>query len=166
MTPEEVRKSTVDHISRVEWFLCCIARIIEHRSKLHDASKLESPEIEMFERVTGKLNGMTYGSDEYEKQRKEMLGSALKHHYANNRHHPEFFPNGVDDMNLVDIVEMMSDWIAASERHADGCPYQSLEVNEKRFGLSPQLKSILKNTIDLLMENHLVKSKQAMGAGK
>jgi len=42
---------------------------------------------------------------------------AIEHHYKNNRHHPEHFNNGIDEMNLVDLIELLCDWKAASERN-------------------------------------------------
>lgn len=53
-------------------------------------------------------------------------------------------------MNLVDIVEMMCDWISSSQRHADGNILKSIEINKGRFGLSDQMTSILQNTAELL----------------
>lgn len=50
-------------------------------------------------------------------------------------------------MNLVDIIEMLCDWKAATLRHADGDIYKSIEINQKRFGYSDELKSIFINTI-------------------
>lgn len=44
----------------------------------------------MFTRFTPRLKGMTYGSPEYKQCLAEM-GPGLRHHYAANRHHPEFF---------------------------------------------------------------------------
>jgi len=152
MTPDEARRATADHISRVEYFLSLFALELGERAKEHDASKLESPEVEMFSRVTEKLQGLTYGSSEYEAQRKKMLGMALRHHYEHNRHHPEHFDNGVSGMSLIDLVEMFCDHLAACERHKDGDPYKSLEINTERFGYSPQLVSIFRNTIDFLRE--------------
>jgi hypothetical protein len=52
----------------------------------------------------------------------------------------------VDGMSLLDVVEMLMDWKAASERHADGDIWTSIDHNEQRFNLSPQLASILRNT--------------------
>ena len=49
-------------------------------------------------------------------------------------------------MNLLDIIEMYCDWIAAGERHKDGSIAKSIEVNKDRFKLTPQLVSILCNT--------------------
>jgi hypothetical protein len=77
---------------------------------------------------------------------------ALDHHYANNSHHPEHYKNGIDDMSLLDLVEMICDWKAASERHNNGNIRKSIEVNGKRFEMSPQLIRIFENTADLLFK--------------
>ena len=37
-------------------------------------------------------------------------------------------------MTLLDMLEMLCDWRAASLRHADGDIYQSLVINRARFG--------------------------------
>jgi hypothetical protein len=75
---------------------------------------------------------------------------ALEHHYAKNRHHPDHFKNGVDEMNLLDVLEMLLDWKASSERHDDGNIRRSIEINADRFKLSPQLVKLLENTVDFL----------------
>jgi hypothetical protein len=75
---------------------------------------------------------------------------ALDHHYCVNRHHPEHFVDGVGGMNLIDVIEMLSDWKASSERHEDGDLRKSLEIQRERFNLSPQVFAILRNTcVDL-----------------
>jgi hypothetical protein len=119
------------------------------KGELHDQSKLESPEVEAFTEYTPKLAGCTYGSEEY-KGYLAAIKPALDHHYANNKHHPEHWANGVNDMNLLDVLEMLCDWKAASERHNDGNIQKSIEINSKRFNLSPQLTEILKNTANYL----------------
>ena len=53
-------------------------------------------------------------------------------------------------MTLIDIVEMLADWKAASERQLDGNLLTSIEYNAKRFNISDQLKQILLNTADIL----------------
>lgn len=139
---------TMQHIKTVEKFINLFIRELLDRSEKHDTSKLEHPEVELFAKYTPKLASSTYGSEEYNNFRKEM-GVALNHHYANNRHHPEHFKNGVNDMNLVDLVEMLCDWKASSMRHNDGNIRKSIEVNASRFGISPQLVKILENTAEL-----------------
>ncbi len=54
----------------------------------------------------------------------------------------------VNHMTLFDVIEMLMDWKAATERMKDGGDiHRSLEINTERFKLSPQLASILANTI-------------------
>jgi len=49
-------------------------------------------------------------------------------------------------MDLLDLVEMLCDWKAATERHKDGDLLRSIEQNQKRFLYSDELKQILINT--------------------
>lgn len=139
------RPDTQVHILRVRELLYIAQNKLEARGFAHDLSKLQSPEKEVFDAVTPKLKALTYGSEEYKASLVEM-GVALKHHYAANSHHPEHWPNGVDDMTLLDVLEMLCDWKAATERHADGSIEKSLTHNKGRFTISDQLASILKNT--------------------
>lgn len=136
---------TLKHIRRVQDLLGILATELIRRAAVHDASKLESPEAEVFEEFTAKLKGCTYGSDEY-KGFLAAMKPALDHHYAANSHHPEHYPDGIRGMTLLDIIEMLADWKAASERHADGSLAKSIVLNQKRFGYSDELKAILFNT--------------------
>ncbi|MBW4660947.1 MAG: hypothetical protein KME15_19910 [Drouetiella hepatica Uher 2000/2452] len=145
-----VNWETLKHIEMVMQLLATMQNEIARRMFSHDRSKLTSPELEMFEQFTDKLAGLTYGSEEYEACRQEMLKTALGHHYENNRHHPEFFVDGVEGMNLIDLIEMVCDWKAATLRHNDGNIFKSIEYNANRFGLSPQLVKIISNTVPLL----------------
>lgn len=140
---------TLKHIERVRNILNIIIIELIKRGENHDQTKLKSPEVELIAEHTDKLANCTYGSDEYNKN-KEALGPALEHHYANNRHHPEFHNNGIDSMNIVDIVEMLADWQAASERHNDGNLAKSIKINQERFNMSEQLVKIFSNSVDIL----------------
>jgi len=141
------KDATVLHQHRVGHLLCDAADELIKRSEIHDASKLESPEKELFDEFTPKLAGCTYGSDEY-KEFLKGLKVALDHHYANNSHHPEHYENGINGFDLFDLIEMFFDWKAASERHNDGNILKSIEINTERFNLSEQIVSILKNTAE------------------
>ena len=141
----EIKFQTMKHIENVRNFLGLVIKELLNRGSLHDQSKLESPEAETFEEYTPKLKKMTYGSNEYKKALKEMT-PCLEHHYANNRHHPEHFNNDVSKMNIIDIIEMLCDWKAATLRHNDGDIYKSIQINKERFNLSEQLTDILINT--------------------
>lgn len=146
-TQYDSRADTLAHIRRVNELLLCCTSILSLRAAVHDNSKLEEPEKSTFDACTLKLKAMAYGSDEYKAALAEIK-PALDHHYAANSHHPEHFTNGVDGMNLFDVVEMLMDWKAATERMKGGGDIRrSLEINRDRFKISPQLESILANTI-------------------
>lgn len=66
-----------------------------------------------------------------------------------NRHHPEHTELGIAGMTLTDLVEMLSDWKAATQRMADGGDLmRSIAVNQERFGYSDELRAILENTAE------------------
>lgn len=143
---------TLQHIRKVQNYLSFAAARLLERGTRHDDSKLEDPEKSLFDEMTPILKDLVYDSEEY-KASLERLQVALKHHYENNSHHPEHYPNGVNDMDLFDVIEMFFDWKAATERTKDGDIYKSLEINQKRFNISDQLISIFKNTADRLFQN-------------
>lgn len=141
---------THKHIAAVDGFLQKFRAILHERGRVHDQSKLENPELDTVAEYVPKLKTVTYGSEEYKGFLKGMA-PALAHHYAHNRHHPEFHPNGITGMNLVDLVEMVCDWLAAVQRHDDGDIHRSIEQNEDRFAYSSQIKQILHNTACMLL---------------
>lgn len=148
-TPEQVAKcidATIDHAWAVRRLTDGFIKRLSRQAGTHDESKLDDPEVEIFALYTAKLATSTYGSDEYKRFLAEMK-PALDHHYAANRHHPEHFSEGIRGMNLVDLVEMICDWVAASGRHANGDVRRSIEINQSRFGYSDDLKQILLNTV-------------------
>jgi len=135
---------TVNHIKRVREHIEVARSELQHRALLHDWTKLHEPEKSAFDNAVG-LKTLEYGTAEYDAAKND-LGSALQHHYQRNRHHPEHFPNGITDMNLIDMLEMLCDWKAASERMKDGDMQQSLRFNKERFHISDELYAILERT--------------------
>jgi hypothetical protein len=167
------RPDTWQHIHEVRSLLARVIADLMRRQEDHDQSKLVSPEVEVFDEMTQRLKQSTYGSEEY-KGFLARMKPALDHHYAANAHHPEHFTGsrcvqcgnseaepctcggpresmaGVRGMSLLDLLEMLCDWKAATRRHADGDIRRSIEINQKRFGYSDELKRILLNTLDVL----------------
>lgn len=137
---------TLEHIRNVQTLLrTCITRLMV-RGIGHDKSKFWHDEWPAFLKHTKNLSGLTYGSDEYKATLIEMR-PALENHYRLNRHHPEYHPNGIREMTLLDLLEMLCDWIAATKRHKDGDISKSIEFNQNRFGYSDELKQILLSTV-------------------
>lgn len=151
-TEDDCKRDTLEHISLVKKHLYSAIDELDRRAKVHDDSKLKSPELETFVKFTPKLASSTYGSDEY---KDNLIGmqTALRHHYEVNTHHPEHYEDGIKGMDLLDVIEMFCDWKAATERHDDGDINKSIEINQKRFKYSDDLKAIFSNSVKLFDKN-------------
>jgi hypothetical protein len=134
------------HVRQVRLNLNRLIKKLIDRADHHDDSKFESPEAEIFEEHTEERNATVYGTPEYEAC-KAKVQIAIDHHYANNSHHPEFHKNGINGMNLLDLVEMLADWRAATQCNQNGNIRKSIEINAVKYKISPQLQEILENTV-------------------
>lgn len=146
MPSQEFVSETLEHKRLVAEYMQRIASELFRRAAVHDNSKFEPEEADVFDRVTPKLKTLVYGTDEYKESLKE-LGPALQHHYESNTHHPEHYEDGVNDMSLLDVVEMVCDWMAAVKRMKDGNILTSLDINKKRFNISDQLFDVICETV-------------------
>lgn len=144
-------QDTLAHIRNVQHRIGAMIAVLLDRCYLHDASKLESPEKEVYDECGPLLRMTEYGSDEYKEILKKMK-VGIDHHYSVSPHHPEYYRDGVNGMNLIDLMEMIADWKAASMRHTNKPTdiIKSIEMNAERFGMSEQLKQILLNTVSYM----------------
>lgn len=148
MTIEQAKIDTYEHIRMVQHKINGVIKELINRAEDHDKSKLVSPEVEIFGNAPD-LSTMEYNSPAY-KESLAQIKPALDHHYANNRHHPQYFKKGIDDMNVLDIVEMLCDWASSCKRNKNGNLRKSIETNADRFGMSPQLVRILENSVEIV----------------
>lgn len=141
---------TMKHINRVAELMDMVAMQLIQRGNIHDASKLTPVEklpLDAMQYINDNEPPAPYGSEEYIRRAK-MLKPMLKHHYANNSHHPEHHENGVYGMTLFDVVEMWCGWVAASERGKESSV--NLTHAAERYQMSDQLKRIFANTYDAM----------------
>lgn len=143
------RPDTYVHIGRVRELITRAVMELLDRGNHHDASKLESPEVEVFDQYRSKLDTTEHDSPQYHQQLREM-GEALKHHYAVNRHHPEHFPEGIHGMNLIDLLELCCDWVAASERQGGDLEAYIRGGARERFGYGDEIERLLLETVRAL----------------
>ena len=146
--PDESFDSTaysLAHIQKVRDNIGVFVTEMLDRARRHDASKFGPEEKPGFDEAIPMLGGLSYGSPDYLAVVARMRPT-LDHHYAHNSHHPEHYGNeGVAGMDLFDLVEMLCDWMAAATRNpADGV---RLDYNARVFSITPQLASILANTL-------------------
>lgn len=142
-------RDTADHIDKVRDRMREVMRKLTARAIDHDASKLAEPEKSGYDKLTADLKDIVYGTPEY-RQALVDAKPVIDHHYQVNSHHPEHYDNGIYGMSLLDVIEMLCDWKAASERTKQGSIAQSLNHNRQRFQIDDQLASILENTVEEL----------------
>lgn len=119
---------------------------LHKKAETHDQSKLESPEAEIFAFYPDYIEESNYMSEEYQSLIKHY-NEAITHHFQNNSHHPEHFKNGVKDMNIIEIIEMLCNWKA----NLKDCESLDTKIKKykKLYGLSNDLTNILLNTSKL-----------------
>ncbi len=118
------------------------------RIEEHDLSKLSEPEKSILDKYTPMLGNIMFGSDKYKEIMKKMK-PMTEHHYAKNKnHHPDLVVGGVAGMSLVDVVEMLCDFCASSERHPKtGNIHRSIEICTKKFNTGMLFAQCLSLTV-------------------
>jgi len=135
------------HIENVKKKMMTISGSIWDRGIHHDESKLHDPEYSAYKEFTPKLADIAYQSPEYKLITHDPeFRSAIDHHKSINPHHPEYYEDGVNGMDLIDVVEMLCDWKAASERHKNASWEDGFKINCEKYNIGPQLSKILWNT--------------------
>lgn len=147
---EDCTNYILKHIRKVAKNLNDFAFELVDRGRIHDASKFSKEEKPLYDQAHAGFKTKKFGTKEYTDHLK-TIQPALDHHYANNPHHPEYYENGIDDMNLFDIVEMLCDWKAANTDKKNSPSFlESLDFCKKKYKISPQLLQVLKNTIEYM----------------
>lgn len=143
--PYDSTEDTMKHKNNIVKVATPILQEFEDRITHHDDSKLQTPEKPCYDKYIPMLKTAKYGTKEYYEIRAHMATEGLDHHYKVNRHHPEHFRNGCKDMNLVDLIEMLCDWKAASLL-SDTSFEKGFESNCQRFHISGDVKDLLWRT--------------------
>lgn len=102
--------------------------LLLQRANIHDNSKLVGPELELLSSLSEDKAGFTDPSIQLTSQQKKII----EYHWANNRHHPEYFKD-VSEMSELDILEMVCDWYARSEQYATDFLSFVVSRQENRF---------------------------------
>ena len=133
------------HISRVRRHINTFIQLLIRRAENHDKSKLEEPELSWWKEMD-KEPRYPYGSEEY-KQKIKRWDKVFKHHYKYNRHHPEHYDYGVSEMTLVDIVEMMCDWLGYKDTITISEALKVCDEQMKRYDIPDDIRQIIFNTL-------------------
>lgn len=118
---------------------------LKKRADEHDESKLKEPEYSGWVQMD-KEPRYPYGSEEYydKMNRYKWL---FDEHYKANRHHPEHWQGFFSDMDLIDLLEMLVDWVSYNDRLTSNKAIILVEEQCKRFDFPPLLKDLILNTL-------------------
>lgn len=133
----------LEHKMLVGRYIQSVVSQLVERAVIHDFSKFGPEELAPYAAMLPRFAKAEYGSEEYIACCR-AIKPALDHHIHTNRHHPEYYPNGINDMDLLDVTEMVCDWIAASQRA--GGDTLRLDLQRERFGIGDQLYGMICRT--------------------
>lgn len=141
---EEVKTlvTILRHVRIVQEYLHRIAGVLTDRALTHDVSKLALDEYGGFVEVNRIARDYSYGSQEYKDSLKD--NKVIELHFSRNSHHPEHHPNGVNDMNLFDWIEMVCDWRSASKTYNNTDWEEVLKLQFERFKMTPEQVYLVK----------------------
>lgn len=140
----------MEHKMRVHIKMSVLARELVTRGNTHDNSKLKTPEVDIYSAHIEELSSAKYGTPEYDAVL-DKIKPALDHHHKENDHHPQHFENGIVDMNLVQMLEMLCDITIAAEMKGQDI-LESLPEWMKRNDVPENYYTILRNTIKHIKE--------------
>ena len=158
----DIMRKFHNHPFNVGKLLMKINNEIMKRIIYHDHSKYSENELkehidadEDYER----RGRPKFGTDE--RKDYDKANPVIASHRKKERHHPEYHENGIEDMNLVDLMEMLCDWCERTPNSIERLE-NTFEENCYNHKISSQVRRILENTVkdfelhDSVKENELV----------
>ncbi len=120
---------------------------LQARADLHDHSKLLEPESNGYIWLTWYHRCKNNGTDfSYPPEVENIVKEACHHHLHSNSHHPESYGD-VEQMTILDIVEMVSDWTAMSQEYGQGSCLDYVLAHIDQWGFSDEKKQLIFATI-------------------
>ena len=135
------------HQNAVKRWLAHFSMILQSRAIKHDESKLQEPEYSLWKKMDEEPR-YPYGTKEYSSKLKRWQ-HLFKLHWKDkrNRHHPEHFVSPVAEMDLMDMIEMLCDWLGYKETVSYSEASKLVDNQCKRFNFPEEFKSLLLNTL-------------------
>jgi hypothetical protein len=147
---ERYLNDLAQHKGWVNKYIVKVVHLLRERADGHDDDKYKDPLKRIYSKNFDALCKTTFRSPEYNKiVGSEEFQEAFKIHTKNNRHHPQHFENGVEDMNLIDIIEMLCDWKAASDRTGrKQSVKEGMELNYEKYHIDGIARKWIENTLE------------------
>lgn len=145
----EVLTDTLMHVAEVQERLEDMIHDLRKRGLCHDRTKFQELEFDTFCRTRPRFKGVKFGTPDYDAVVEEAR-EAVEHHHHHNRHHTTYYDGGIEDMNLLDVLEMLADWRAAARRSKGQSFEESLPKAFERYNVPEVLREMIGRTIQYL----------------
>lgn len=139
----DIIKGLMQHRTAVETTLNAVAQDLMTRGRVHDNSVTDDTEMILNYKCITSPGGDVH---KYEEMVKGL-------HAQNNDHHIDYFPDGLYDMNLIQLMEYIADQMARLDAATDTTGWTSAEyVNHFDCSdITNPLKYIIKETVDYIL---------------
>ena len=147
-------KTVTNHKFHVIKIIHGLVSELLQRAAVHDDSKLTEPEVSGFSDNIVKFSEVQtcYLSKVYVNISDQSL-TTKQIHWAQNAHHPEYHEAGINGMSLLDIIEMVADWIASCPRYVVlAHAVDMIDKQRERFNIDDQLYSVIINTLPVIIK--------------
>ena len=137
------------HRNMVNYALNEMADELRTRGRVHDLSKLQYDEFVGYIGINVAARQYEFGSDELKAAIAEQ-GDSVRLHYRRNQHHPEWY-DSPDSMTLMNVIEMVIDWWAASMAYggnSKGDVRRSRDEMYKRYEFSEGQRWVIDQMVD------------------
>ena len=146
------------HRSRVYSKMMFVIRELTKRAHSHDNSCFGVEEAPILDEILPEINNTdtidpsseTFNQDRYDylMRRKELVDAL---HFKENDHHPEHFESSICGMNVIQLTEMVCDWIAKSKEQGTDI-WNDLKIYKEKYSISEDLYNILINSVEYLLD--------------
>ena len=153
MTKNDIIKMFLLHRSRVSVKMSKLANDLGARGRRHDNSYSNPTELHIIENIINAKN------DEDRAHNEKLLSNI---HSSKNDYLPDFFDNGIKDMNILQLTEFIVDKVVEFEEENIRTNNAS-KINKEKCqnyvitrsgGISEDMKSIILNTVDYICDSN------------
>lgn len=150
------RHDIIDHKEKVAENMLKIQTELTQRMFKHDNDKIANDLIfNTYNQYNHLLRAEVYDSPKF-KEYAKIMRPAVVLHTANNRHHFYDKANQMDfsKVDLIDLIETLSDWIGATARNPEADFEKALKYNFEKYNIPKQWHSLLLNTYKNYLEKN------------
>lgn len=135
----EFASKLVRYKTDVQHVIHQMSSILNERAVTHDQSAFNQMEMQnAFIAINAE------GKNPIDTQ--QLLTTVQDIHFASNPHHPEYHENGVRDMSIFDILELMADWKITSRAKVNTTFDQYLNEQFAVYDVPEYVQSIIRQT--------------------